>query len=65
VGHLTALTYVLTLGKKERFQRSRDVGCYLGLRPKRSQSGDSDPQQVSPRLATAICDNCWSNAPTM
>ena len=44
VGHLTALTYVLTLGNKERFQRSRDVGCYLGLRPKRSQSGDCDPQ---------------------
>ena len=44
VGYLTALTYVLTLGKKERFRRSRDVGCYLGLRPKRSQSGDSDPQ---------------------
>jgi transposase len=35
---------VLTLGNKERFQRSRDVGCYLGLRPRRSQSGDSDPQ---------------------
>src|SRR5260370_36875903 len=33
VGQLTALTYVLTLGNKERFQRSRDVGCYLGLRP--------------------------------
>src|SRR5258707_1066287 len=31
VGQLTALTYVLTLGSKERFQRSRDVGCYLGL----------------------------------
>jgi transposase len=44
VGQLTALTYVLTLGGKERFQRSRDVGCYLGLRPKRSQSGDRDPQ---------------------
>ena len=44
VGQLTALTYVLTLGNKERFQRSRDVGCYLGLRPKRSQSGDRDPQ---------------------
>jgi transposase len=44
VGHLTALTFVLTLGKKERFQQSRDVGCYLGLRPRRSQSGDSDPQ---------------------
>jgi len=44
VGHLTALTYVLTLGSKERFQRSRDVGCYLGLRPRRSQSGERDPQ---------------------
>jgi transposase len=44
VGHLTALTYVLTLGSKERFQPSRDVGCYLGLRPRRSQSGARDPQ---------------------
>jgi transposase len=44
VGHLTALTFVLTLGTKERFQRSRDVGCYLGMRPRRSQSGESDPQ---------------------
>jgi transposase len=38
------LTYVLTLGNKQRFKRSRDVGCYLGLRPRRSQSGDRDPQ---------------------
>ena len=44
VGELTALTYVLTLGNKQRFKRSRDVGCYLGLRPRRSQSGDRDPQ---------------------
>jgi transposase len=44
VGQLTALTYVLTLGSKERFERSRDVGCYLGLRPRRSQSGDYRPQ---------------------
>jgi transposase len=44
VGHITALTFVLTLGKKERFKRSRDVGCYLGLRPRRSQSGEHDPQ---------------------
>jgi transposase len=44
VGHITALTYVLTLGNKERFRRSRDAGCYLGLRPRRSQSGDRDPQ---------------------
>jgi transposase len=40
VGQITALMYVLTLGNKERFRRSRDAGCYLGLRPRRSQSGD-------------------------
>ena len=44
VGPLTAVTFVLTLGHRERFRRSRDVGCYLGLRPKRRQSGDSDPE---------------------
>jgi transposase len=44
IGHITALTFVLTLGDKERFNRSRDVGCYLGLRPRRSQSGERDPQ---------------------
>jgi transposase len=44
VGTLTALTYVLTVADKHRFLHSRDVGCYLGLRPKRSQSGEHDPQ---------------------
>lgn len=39
VGTLTALTFRLTLGEVERFTRSRDVGCYVGLRPKRDQSG--------------------------
>ena len=44
VGPLTAMTFVLTLGDKHRFQRSRDVGSYLGLRPRRQQSGDHDPE---------------------
>jgi transposase len=44
VGALTALTYVLTLDDPRRFPKSRDGGCYLGLRPRRSQSGGSDPQ---------------------
>jgi transposase len=44
VGALIALSYVLTLEDKERFQKSRDVGCYVGLRPKRSESGQSQPQ---------------------
>jgi transposase len=44
VGTLIALTYVLTLEDPHRFRRSREVGCYLGLRPKRRDSGDSNPQ---------------------
>lgn len=44
VGTLIALTFVLTVDDKQRFRKSRDVGCYVGLRPKRSQSGERDPQ---------------------
>jgi transposase len=44
VGPVTALTFVLTLSDPQRFAKSRDVGCYLGLRPQRSQSGEHDPQ---------------------
>lgn len=44
VGTLIALTFVLTVDDAERFQKSRDVGCYVGLRPKRSDSGESQPQ---------------------
>jgi len=44
VGTLIALTFVLTVEDKERFQRSRDAGCYVGLRPRRSDSGESQPQ---------------------
>ena len=63
VGHLTALTYVLTLGSKERFQRSRDVGCYLGLRPRRSQSGDRDPQLGITKAGNVYLRCLWSSVP--
>ena len=39
-----ALTYVLTLGDKDRFERSRDVGCYLGMVSKRRNSSESQPE---------------------
>jgi transposase len=42
VGPLTALGFVLTLEDPNRFKKSRDVGPYLGLTPKRDQSGQSD-----------------------
>jgi transposase len=44
VGPVIALTFVLTLESAERFCSSRAVGCYLGLRPKQRQSGQSNPQ---------------------
>lgn len=44
VGALTALAFVLTLDDPHRFHRSRQVGSYLGLRPRRGQSGAEDPQ---------------------
>ncbi len=44
VGTLIALTFVLTLEDPQRFRRSRDVGCYLGMRPRRQQSGRSNPE---------------------
>jgi transposase len=44
VGPVTSLAFVLTLDRHERFAKSRDVGAFLGLCPRTSQSGDSDPQ---------------------
>ena len=58
VGHLAALTFVLTLGSKERFGRSRDVGCYLGC-----DRGEVNPEitilsSASPMRATPIFEAC-------
>jgi transposase len=44
VGPITALAYVLTLEDPQRFARGRAVGAYLGLRPKKRQSGEHDPE---------------------
>jgi transposase len=43
VGPITALTYVLTLEDAARMPH-RQVGPYLGLVPRRSQSGERDPE---------------------
>jgi transposase len=44
VGPLTALCFVLKIGDPQRFRRGRDVGAYLGLCPRRDQSGGTDKQ---------------------
>jgi transposase len=42
VGPITSLTFVLLMGDPKRFKKSRDVGAYFGLVPRRDQSGDVD-----------------------
>jgi len=44
VGAVTALAFVLTLEDPHRFERSRSVGSFLGLRPGRDKSGAQDPE---------------------
>lgn len=44
VGPLTALAYILTIESPERFKTSRQIGSYLGLTPRRDQSGETDKQ---------------------
>lgn len=62
VGTLTALTFVLTIGEPERFQRSRTVGAYFGLRPRQRESGDQEPQlhitKAGPPLMRRLLVNC-------
>jgi transposase len=42
VGPLTAISYLTTIEEPRRFRRSQDVGAYLGLTPRRYQSGEVD-----------------------
>ena len=42
VGTVIALTYVSVIDDPGRFTRSRHVGAYLGLTPRRYQSGEMD-----------------------
>jgi transposase len=44
VGAITALAYVLIIENPARFANARAVGSYLGLCPRRAQSGEHDPQ---------------------
>lgn len=44
VGPVVAACYVLTLDSSQTMEHNRQAGAYLGLRPRQSQSGSSDPQ---------------------
>jgi transposase len=44
VGPITSLSYLLVLEDAARFRNSREVGSYIGLKPRRDQSGERDPE---------------------
>ncbi len=41
VGPIVALNFIATIDDVERFRRAVDVGAYLGLTPRRYQSGET------------------------
>ena len=45
IGPVTALAYMLILENPNRFRKSRQVGSYVGLRPRQDASADRDPQK--------------------
>jgi transposase len=62
VGPVTALAFVLTIEDPARFKDAREVGAYLGMVPKRRQSGDTDPQlrisKVGDKYLRRLLVNC-------
>jgi transposase len=42
VGPVTALAFAAAIEDPDRFRHTRDVGAYLGLTPRRYQSGERD-----------------------
>lgn len=54
VGPITALSFVLVIGDPRRIDKTRDVGAYLGLVPRRDQSGGSDKE-----LPISKCGNAY------
>lgn len=45
VGVISGMRFILTLQDPRRFARNRAVGAFIGLTPRRDQSGRSDPQK--------------------
>ncbi len=72
VGKLTAMAYMLTIEERDRFRRSRTVGAFFGLVPRRDQSGSVEKQlsisKCGDRMVRTLLVQCAhrilaSNAP--
>jgi hypothetical protein len=52
VGPMTAAHFVLAVDDADRFEKSKNVGAYFGLTPRRRQSGEMD---YNCRCPKALC----------
>jgi len=55
VGPITALTFYLTVFDPNRITHTRDIGAYLGLVPKRDQSGNVDKRLGITKAGDTLC----------
>lgn len=62
VGPITALAFLSTIDDPSRFRRARDVGPYLGLTPRRHQSGEVDRQGRISKCGDAFTRTCLYEA---
>jgi transposase len=62
VGPITALYFVLKIEDPARFKSARDVGAFLGLCPRRDQSGENDPQLRSSKRRSERSQDVLSRA---
>ena len=62
VGPITAVAFLSTIDEPERFKRARDVGPYLGLTPRRYQSGETDRQGHISKCGDAFTRTCLDEA---
>jgi len=54
VGPITALAFILTIDDPHRFNKARDIGPFLGMTPRRDQSGDCDKQLPITKAGNAM-----------
>ncbi|MCW5963622.1 MAG: hypothetical protein KIT83_06260 [Bryobacterales bacterium] len=57
------MQFVLTIGSNERYEQP-GCGAFLGMTPKRSQSGNTTQSWASVRRVTEHCGACWCNVRT-
>ena len=63
IGPLTALSFVATVDDPTRFKSSADVGAYLGLTPRRYQSGESITWDEFPNEVIPLPEPIYTRRP--